>query len=29
MAVKHLVVSVRREPSGAVLDLRGEINGSG
>ncbi len=29
MAVQHLVASVRREPSGVVLDLRGEINGSG
>ena len=27
MAVKHLEVEVRREPGGAVLDLRGEING--
>ncbi len=27
MAVRHLEASVRREPSGAVLDLRGEING--
>ncbi len=29
MATQHLVVSVRREPAGAVLDLRGEINGFG
>ena len=29
MAVQHLVASVRREPGGAVLDLRGEINGFG
>jgi anti-anti-sigma factor len=29
MAVQHLVASVRREPAGAVLDLRGEINGFG
>ncbi len=27
MAVRHLEVEVRREPKGAVLDLRGEING--
>ena len=27
MAVRHLEVEVRREPCGAVLDLRGEING--
>src|ERR671910_2954605 len=27
MVTQHLVVSVRREPAGAVLDLRGEING--
>ena len=27
MAVRHLEVEVRREPGGAVLDLRGEING--
>jgi anti-anti-sigma factor len=27
MAVQHLEVEVRREPGGAVLDLRGEING--
>ena len=27
MAVRHLEVGVRREPKGAVLDLRGEING--
>ena len=27
MAVSHLEASVRREPGGAVLDLRGEING--
>jgi anti-anti-sigma factor len=27
MAVQHLVASVRQEPGGAVLDLRGEING--
>ena len=27
MAVRHLEVGVRREPGGAVLDLRGEING--
>ena len=29
MAVEHLVASVRPEPGGAVLDLRGEINGFG
>src|ERR671914_588961 len=29
MAVSHLEASVRREPGGAVLDLRGEINGFG
>ena len=29
MAVEHLEASVRREPAGAVLDLRGEINGFG
>ncbi len=29
MAVRHLEVEVRRESGGAVLDLRGEINGSG
>jgi anti-sigma B factor antagonist len=29
MAVQHLVASVRREPGGAILDLRGEINGFG
>ena len=29
MAVQHLEASVRREPGGAVLDLRGEINGFG
>ena len=29
MAVQHLEASVRREPTGAVLDLRGEINGFG
>ena len=29
MAVRHLEVGVRREPRGAVLDLRGEINGFG
>ena len=27
MAVRHLEVGVRREPGGAVLDLKGEING--
>ena len=27
MAVKHFEAEVRREPGGAVLDLRGEING--
>src|ERR671910_2182304 len=27
MTVRHLEVEVRREPGGAVLDLRGEING--
>jgi anti-sigma B factor antagonist len=27
MAVRYLEVGVRREPGGAVLDLRGEING--
>jgi anti-sigma B factor antagonist len=26
MQAKHLEASVRREPAGAVLDLRGEIN---
>src|ERR687885_704468 len=29
MAVQHLEASVRRAPAGAVLDLRGEINGFG
>jgi anti-anti-sigma factor len=29
MAAQHLEASVRREPAGAVLDLRGEINGFG
>src|SRR5215212_8456521 len=29
MAVQHLEASVRREPGGAVLDLRGEINDFG
>jgi anti-anti-sigma factor len=29
MAVQHLEASVRQEPGGAVLDLRGEINGFG
>jgi anti-sigma B factor antagonist len=29
MPANHLEASVRREPSGAVLDLRGEINGFG
>jgi anti-anti-sigma factor len=29
MAMQHLVASVRQEQSGAVLDLRGEINGFG
>ncbi|MDQ3863938.1 MAG: STAS domain-containing protein [Actinomycetota bacterium] len=29
MDVQHLEASVRREPAGAVLDLRGEINGFG
>ena len=27
MQAKHLEASVRREPGGAVLDLKGEING--
>ena len=27
MPANHLEVSVRREPGGALLDLRGEING--
>ena len=27
MAVRHIEVEVRREPGGAVLDLKGEING--
>ena len=27
MAVKHFEAEVRREPGGAVLDLRGEIDG--
>jgi len=27
MPAKHLEASVRREPGGAILDLRGEING--
>ena len=27
MAVRHLEAEVRQEPGGAVLDLRGEING--
>jgi anti-anti-sigma factor len=27
MAMQHLEVEVRQEPSGTVLDLRGEING--
>ena len=29
MQAKHLEVSVRQEPAGVVLDLRGEINGFG
>jgi anti-anti-sigma factor len=29
MAVQHLEASVRQEPGGAILDLRGEINGFG
>ena len=29
MQAKHLEASVRREPGGAVLDLKGEINGFG
>ena len=29
MQAKHLEASVRQEPAGAVLDLRGEINGFG
>ena len=29
MAVQHLEASVRPEPGGVVLDLRGEINGFG
>ena len=29
MAVEHLEASVRQEPGGVVLDLRGEINGFG
>jgi anti-sigma B factor antagonist len=29
MQAKHLEASVRQEPGGAVLDLRGEINGFG
>jgi anti-sigma B factor antagonist len=29
MVTQHLVASVHREPAGAVLDLRGEINGFG
>src|SRR5919199_4169450 len=29
MAVQHLEAIVRREPTGAVLGLRGEINGFG
>ena len=29
MVVEHLVASVRPEPGGVVLDLRGEINGFG
>jgi anti-anti-sigma factor len=29
MAMQHLEASVRREPGGAILDLRGEINGFG
>ena len=29
MAVSHLEASVRPEPGGVVLDLRGEINGFG
>ncbi len=29
MAVEHLEASVRPEPGGVVLDLRGEINGFG
>jgi hypothetical protein len=29
MDISYLEASVRREPGGVVLDLRGEINGSG
>jgi hypothetical protein len=29
MDMSHLEASVRREPGGSMLDLRGEINGSG
>jgi anti-sigma B factor antagonist len=29
MPTDHLETSVRREPGGAILDLRGEINGFG
>jgi hypothetical protein len=29
MPMSHLEASVRREPGSAVLDLGGEINGSG
>jgi anti-anti-sigma factor len=29
MQAKHLEASVRQEPGGAILDLRGEINGFG
>ncbi len=29
MQAKHLEASVRQEPAGTVLDLRGEINGFG
>ena len=29
MPTNHLETSVRREPGGAILDLRGEINGFG
>src|SRR3712207_5466420 len=29
MQAKHLEASVRQEPGGSVLDLRGEINGFG
>jgi hypothetical protein len=29
MDMRHLEMRVRREPGSVVLDLRGEINGSG